>query len=464
MEYPDRRTGLPGAESPARALVLAPLVAAALAALLCLSLAGPAAADDDDDDGGEFVSRQVVVKFKPGVARASVRAFNNKFDTRTIQRLPGAGKIYLLRTGKGVNPAKIAVRMQNDARVLYAEPNFGAGSPEGSRRHRANPGGTPDPSPDDTGYRNQYAVDNLNLADAHRTTQGSGAVVAVVDTGVQLSHPALSGKLVAGYDYVDMDRKPADVGDGRDNDFDGVEDEMVGHGTHVAGIVSLVAPQAKIMPVRALDTEGRGTTFTIAKAIRYATRNGADVVNLSLGTSRETELLEDLIGDDDDDDDDGGGSGKAVFVSAAGNDANTRQQFPAAEDGAIAVSSVDSDRAKSDFTNYSSTRYPDGWLDVAAPGTDIHAPFPNNRYATWSGTSMATPFVAGQAALVRSVRPGSSASCVAGIIAATADKTALDAANPDYVGKLGRGHADAAASTTFANQQRPCAGTGDDDD
>lgn len=461
-----RQSNAASATTPSRRPLLFALLVAVTASLLCLALAGPASADDDDDDGGEFASRQVVVKFKPGTSNAAVAAFNRKYNTRTIQRLAGGGKIYLLRTPRGVDPARLAARMRNDSRVLYAEPNFRAGAPEGSRQHRANPGGIPDTTISDaTQYENQYAVDSLNLTEAHATSRGAGTVVAVIDTGVQSGHEALAGKTTAGYDFVDMDRTPDDAGDGRDNDLDGETDEMVGHGTHVAGVIALAAPEAEIMPIRALDTEGRGTTFGIAKAIRYATRNGADVVNLSLGSSRETELLEDLIGDDDDDD---GGAGRAVFVAAAGNDGtdeiqcpksgSCRQQFPAAEDGALAVASVDDQMTKSDFSNFG------GWLTVAAPGTDIHAPYPQDDYAVWSGTSMATPFVAGQAALVSSVVPRADASCVAGIIETTADRAALDAANPDYFGKLGSGHADAAASTDYAaNRQNPCAGTGDDD-
>lgn len=392
--------------------VLFALLTAVAAALLCLSLAGPAGADDDDDDGGEFVPRQVVVKFKPGTTNAGVVAFNKKFRTRTLQVLPGVEKIYLLGVRAGVNPAGLASQMRNDPRVLYAEPNFRAGSPEGSKRHNARPGGTPTPSPEAAQYRNQYAVSNLNLAEAHQTNRGAGAVVAVIDTGVQLGHREFAGKMVAGYDFVGNDSGPYDVGDGRDNDFDGVKDEMVGHGTHVAGIVALAAPEAKIMPIRALDTEGRGTTFGIAKAIKFATRRGADVVNLSLGSSRNTELLEDLIGDDDDD------AGPTVFVAAAGNDANQVLQFPAAEDGAIAVASVDDQKRKSDFSNFG------GWVTVAAPGTDIYAPFPTSRYAMWSGTSMATPFIAGQAALLKAARPAADAACVKGFVEQTRDPLA----------------------------------------
>lgn len=438
MQYLIRQSSSSRVERSFRRPLLVVLIAAA-AGLLCLFLAGPAGADDDDDDGGESVPRQVVVDLKPAV---NVGYINGKYGTRTISKLPGGENIYLLKTPKRTNPAKLAGRIRNDPRVLYAELNFRTGTPEGSRSHRARPGGTPEPTSDPAAYRTQYAQDTLNLPEAHAGNRGEGVVVAVIDTGVQPDHPEFAGKMVAGYDFVDGDRDPADVGDGRDNDFDGETDEMVGHGTHVAGIVALAAPEAKIMPVRALDTEGRGTTFGIARAIKYATTNGADVVNLSLGSSRESDLLEDLIEEDDDDD----GGSDAVFVAAAGNDDNAIEQHPAAEDDAIAVASVDSAKKKSEFSNFGGSG-DNKWVSVAAPGTDIHAPFPQGRYATWSGTSMATPFVAGQAALIRSVLPAADAECAVDMIGATAQP--LDDSDPTFASRLG-GHADAGAAVEYA--------------
>lgn len=424
-------------------LVVVTLMGAALLALLLLSTlqAAPARADDDDDDGGATVPRQLVVKLKPN---ATIGVINNdrRYRTGTIDRLLGSKKIYLLRVPKGKNPGRVLNLMRNDRRIIYAEPNFRTGSPEGDRQHSAFPGGTPAPSSNPAPYRDQYAIGAMNLSVAHDVTRGAGSVVAVIDTGAQLNHPALAGSFTnARYDFIGDDRIPTDMGDGKDNDGDGDVDEMVGHGTHVAGIVKLTAPEARIMPLRALDTEGRGNIFVLAEAVQYATRNGADVVNMSLGSTRESQLIGDLI-ESDDDDDDGGGSSGPVFVAAAGNDNNTAKQFPAAEEDAIAVTSVDQNERKSPFANYGN------WLTVAAPGSGIHSPFPTSRYAKWDGTSMATPFVAGQAALIKGVRPSASSECVVDIIGTTARP--LDAANPTSAGRLGKGHADAGASAEYA--------------
>ena len=143
------------------------LLAAVVAALLCVSLAGPASADDDDDDGGEYVSRQIVVSIVPG---ASIGAIEKRYRVRMIERLPGGDKIYLVKTRRGVNPTNLAKRMEQDKRVLYAEPNFRAGLPEASRQHRARPGGKPIPSTESAPYRTQYATNdaNLNLDTAHQ--------------------------------------------------------------------------------------------------------------------------------------------------------------------------------------------------------------------------------------------------------------------------------------------------------
>jgi thermitase len=242
----------------------------------------------------------------------------------------------------------------------------------------------------------------------------------------------------------------------------------------VAGIVHLTAPEAKIMPLRVLDSDGTGNVFLVAEAIQYAVRNGADVINLSLSSRRESDLLEDvfedLVPEDDDDDDDDNEADALVgvppeglvVVGAAGNANSDAPRYPAAEEGAIAVAAVNEEEKKAEFSNYDTTGE-EKWIDVSAPGETIYSTFPTDKspsgYASWSGTSMATPFVAGQAALIRSIRPllrpeaDPGQPSVENYIKNTA--RSLDAKNPDYVGRLGAGHADAGASLRAAKPAPP---------
>jgi thermitase len=205
----------------------------------------------------------------------------------------------------------------------------------------------------------------------------------------------------------------------------------------VAGIVDLVAPSAKIMPLRVLNSEGYGKTFTVAKAISYAQRNGADVINLSLGSRRYSKLLHEVI-------EDAIQSG-VVVAAAAGNSNTTAPHYPAAgngtaasADGLVAVTSVDRYDKKSDFANYGL------WVDIAAPGNDIRSAFPIGMYANWSGTSMATPFISGQAALIHAVYGSLDPVGVEMKIRKSAQPLTLQ--NLTYVGMLGAGEANVCAS------------------
>jgi subtilisin family serine protease len=267
---------------------------------------------------------------------------------------------------------------------------------------------------------------------------GQNTTVAVIDTGAQLDHPQLAPNFegVARYDFVDKDRNPTERAVGLDADGDGLKDELVGHGTHVAGIVDLVAPSAKIMPLRALDSEGRGNTFTIAKAISYAQSEGANVINLSLGSSSRSAALQEVIKDAIE-------SGMVV-AAAAGNSDSPIPHYPAAgngnaasADGLVAVTSVDMYDKKSDFANYGI------WVDIAAPGNGIRSTFPISVYANWSGTSMATPFISGQAALIHAVYGSLNPAGVEKQIRNNVKPLTVD--NPTYVGMLGAGRADLCA-------------------
>src|SRR3712207_4842478 len=116
-----RAASPPGGRTRYWRTTLALLAAVVAAALTCVLYTDPATADDDDDDGGEYVSRQVVVELKP---EGTVGYINRKYNTSTISKLPGGDKIYLLKTPRRANPAKLARRIATDGRVLYAEPNL----------------------------------------------------------------------------------------------------------------------------------------------------------------------------------------------------------------------------------------------------------------------------------------------------------------------------------------------------
>lgn len=394
--------------------------------LLTFGITGPAHAQD-----ATFESGEVVVKLAGGT---TIEEINVEYGSTTKQQLLGSAGIYLLQLPNNSNPNAVAARMEADERLVYAEPNFVAQSPEGNGRHLAFGGRVAEPSYD------QYASRALELSCARRIGRGEGTTVAVLDTGAQLDHPDLAASFAdaARYDFVDDDADPSDRPSGLDVDGDGETDELSGHGTHVAGIVEFVAPEAKIMPLRVLDTEGYGNVFVIAEAITYAQRHGADVINLSLGTQGRSDLLQETIRK--------ATENGSVVVAASGNANTATPHFPAAGEGVLSITAVDRFGIKADFANYGP------WVDVAAPGEAIRSALPTSSYGYWSGTSMAAPFVAGQAALARGVNPLLSSAGVEDLIRDTARP--LDARNPDYAGMLGAGRANIGASL---RQLRPAA-------
>ena len=460
-------------------------VSTALVIAMLLMTLGPVMADEghaQETNSDEFVNGEIVVKLNgaSNTTLADIYRENPEVDPARTETFLESSGIYLLRL-KGSSPTAADTQRVTDdlrnakapndtPRLIYAEPNYTTDAPEDSRYMRSNGDSSPAPSSDSAPYQNQYAARNLNLTPAHSVNKGANTTVAVLDTGAQPDHPELAGSLVPGYDYIEDtgdQNGPTDEPNGADDDRDGRTDEATGHGTHVAGIVHLTAPDAQIMPLRVLDSDGRGNVFVIAEAVQRAvdpdgdpkTNDGVDVINMSLSSSRESDLIRDVSDDldaveeDDDDDDDTGPAlqgvpvGGVTVVGSAGNDALEQPAYPAAETGVIGVASVDRQEKKSDFSNY----FGSPEVDVSAPGDDIYSTFTEGRYAEWDGTSMAAPFVAGQAALIRSLRPGLPSTAPSGEPSVseyiTTTARSIDDANDNtaWKGKLG-GHADACAS------------------
>jgi subtilisin family serine protease len=288
-----------------------------------------------------------------------------------------------------------------------------------TQTHQYDSGGAPGSGPvNDPLFARQWALDQLNAPEAWaRAARGAGTTIAVVDTGVDLAHPDLSSKLVAGQDFVAGEADcPA-----------GPQDEN-GHGTHVAGIaaaltnngigVAGVAPDAQIMPVRVLDAEGSGSSEDVAAGIRWAADHGAEVINLSLGELPIVGQLEPLNEDIEAAVTHAWDRGSLV-VAAAGNENFPLCSYPSFADHAVCVGATDSRGLPSFYSNFPNSksmlgfRAPGGVGSVFCeddediwstmwPGSsyDCRGSGSISGYETLAGTSMASPQVAGVAALL----------------------------------------------------------------
>lgn len=279
-------------------------------------------------------------------------------------------------------------------------------------------------------YREQYTWTRLGL-DGVATEGGAGVVVAVVDTGVDADHPDLAGSVVPGDDLVDGDGDPDDSADGNDSDGDGLVDEFHGHGTMVAGLILGIAPEASILPIRVLDSDGRGDSLRIAAGIHRAVELGADVINLSLGSREDISIVDAAV--------QWAWTEGVVVVAAAGNTGTDEPiLMPAGLGEAIAVTATDAEDIKASTASWGEH------IALTAPGVAVVATFPGGAYRGADGTSLATALASGAAARIRGLRPTWSPDAVSDALADSA--TDIDHVNPDYAGGLGRGRLDVASA------------------
>jgi len=368
---------------------------------------------------GRAVTGQIVVTFAPS-ANANARAAAHRVARgRQLNEIPGRG-VALVAVPDGDEADAIA-RYRRNPNVVAAEPNY--------IRHVPVPtahGSGPTVVPGDHYFGQQWALHNtgqefyciawifgdlcllqgtagadIHAPEAWEISTGTPAIlVAVIDTGVDYTHPDLASHYAGGYDYVS-------------NDLDPLDDH--GHGTHVAGTIAAslgnltgnpaaaegvvgVAPEARILAYKVCAADGTCNDFAVSQAVAQAVADGAKVINLSLGDTVWSESLNQSV--------QAAWNAGVVIVGGAGNDGTTAPFYPAAFDNVISVGAFDEDHKRASFSNYGS------WVDVSAPGNYILSTYPMSKceeagtpgdtgcYAWNSGTSMATPHVAGAAALI----------------------------------------------------------------
>jgi len=329
---------------------------------------------EDNGDASHYHKHEVVVKFREIPTDAQMGQIMTRIGGTSVRKL-------------GYSHVFVSEAMQAEEMMRYFEAEWNPVYVEPHYLYLTNDEVSQPIVPNDALYSQyQWNLPSIHTEQGWNWTKGSEQVtIAVLDTGVQLDHPDLVGKVTEGYNVVG----------------DGPPDDDVGHGTHVAGVISAAVNNRegvagmswynKVMPIKVLDGSGTGTTYSVAEGLIWAVDHGAKVINMSLGNYASAEFLHDAIRYAYDHD--------VVLIAASGNDDTDRPGFPAAYPEVFAVAATSENGEKASFSNYGD------YIDVAAPGDNIPSTYPGNQYAALSGTSMASPHVAALAGLIRTINP-----------------------------------------------------------
>lgn len=326
------------------------------------------AAQYDTDNAKASNKVRMIVVYKDGTSPTEKSGVGNKYGLEKIRNLNliNGQSVYIDR-------GKVDDLMQDENVALIEKDSVAKALAKPSK---------PAPTPSQT---LPWGIEKVNSNDVWGIATGSGVNVAVVDTGIDITHADLKANLKGGANFVATVRSYND-----DN----------GHGTHVAGIIAAsnntigvvgVAPQANLYAVKVLNKSGTGYISDIIAGIQWSVNNGMDIISMSLGSNYPSIAFESAIN--------AASNAGVIIVAAAGNDGSS-VDYPAAYENTIAVSATDSNDNLASFSSRGEQ------VDVAAPGVSIYSTYKGGVYATMSGTSMATPHVSGVIALMLQRDPG----------------------------------------------------------
>lgn len=350
-------------------------------------LPAPATEEVTPEMTDEPATEPLLIKYGPNATDADIAAMVAALNGVEVGRIPQLRIVKVLVPPVVADPASAAASLASSPASRLADIQFVEGEVLYTLDYTTNP--------NDPLFRNrvgppanyQWALSGANsiyadYAWGQSTNAGSGIVVAVVDSGIDLTHPDLDGKIVPGYDFVNADSTPQDGNS---------------HGTHVSGIIAAetnngsgmagVAPNAQIMPIKSFDDAGNGNAFDIAAGIVFAVDNGADVVNMSFTSPAASRTTYDAI--------QYGLSRNVIMVAASGNTGSPLVLYPAAFPEVLSIGATTPTGTLAGFSNPVTT------VDFVAPGDDIISTVPGG-YGVKDGTSMASPHVAGVVALILS--------------------------------------------------------------
>jgi len=385
--------------------------------------AGPSSPEGAPRGAAPAVPGELIAEVSDGWTLAQIEW---TWGTETLSTIPGSA-FALLEVPAGQTFETFQLELLLTGACTTCEPNYVVSSPEAQEGSIAFYEG--DLTGDDVA--DQDAMKRVR-AQVRAANKGKGITIAILDTGIDASHPALASQVrTDGWDFVGFDEDPHDEADGLDQDLDGITDEGAGHGTHVAGIVNFLAPKASLLPVRVLDSEGNGTIFGLAQGIDFATTAGAEVINMSLALNEHSTVAAWTL--------DAAHAAGTLCLASAGNDGvESDMHFPASHPTVMGIAALDASDLKASFSNYGSI------VSISAPGTGIVSTYLFGGYAVWSGTSMATSFVSGAAALAYKAFPAFTPDEIRARIEARA--VVLDHSGQPYDGLMGAGRLDVAGT------------------